>query len=111
MSLTINAVFETLKGYKLTLSGVFPLFNYLLLLPQANGPACVDSGCTHRIDGLCGSPPIYLLGFFSKYECWVIDLIMFLYHFILFLGCHLCFCTMRFHITLKCQNKIHMTNF
>jgi hypothetical protein len=48
MSLTINAVFfETHKGYKLTLPGVFPLFNHLLL-PQANGPAaCVDSGCTH----------------------------------------------------------------
>jgi hypothetical protein len=24
------------------------------------------------------NPPIHLLGFFSKYECWVIDLTMFL---------------------------------
>jgi hypothetical protein len=28
--------------------------------------------------------PIYLLGFFSKYECWVTDLTISLYHFILF---------------------------
>jgi hypothetical protein len=42
--------------------------------------ACVDSGCTHPIDGLFWSLPICLLGFFSKYECWVTDLIMPLYH-------------------------------
>ncbi len=52
------------------------------LLTQANGRACVDFGCTHPIDGLFWSLPIYLLGFFSKYECWVTNLIMFLYHFI-----------------------------
>jgi hypothetical protein len=49
--------------------------------PRANGPTCVDFGCTHTIDGLFWNLPIYLLGFFSKYECWVTDLIMSLYHF------------------------------
>jgi len=37
-----------------------------LLLPQVNGWACVDFGCTHPIDGLFWSLPVYLLGFFSK---------------------------------------------
>jgi hypothetical protein len=46
------------------------------LLAQANGWACVDFGCSHPIDGLFWNLPIYLLGFFSKYECWVIDLTM-----------------------------------
>jgi hypothetical protein len=50
------------------------------LLPQANGHACVDFGSTHPIDMLFWSLPIYLLGFFSKYECWVTNLIMPLYH-------------------------------
>jgi len=48
----------------------------LFLLPQANGLTYPDFGCTHPIDGLFWSLPIYLLGFFSKYECWVADLIM-----------------------------------
>jgi len=39
------------------------------LLAQANGWACVDFGCNHPIDGLFLNLPIYLLGFFSKYEC------------------------------------------
>jgi hypothetical protein len=78
-------------------------------LPQVNGWACVDFGCTHIIDGLFWSLPIYLLGFFSKYECWVTDLNMHLYH-LFFWGCHLPFYTTRFHITMKCKN-IHMTNF
>jgi len=55
-----------------------------LLLPQINGCACVDFSYTHPIDGLFWSLPIYLLSFFSKYQCWVTDLIMPLYHFILF---------------------------
>jgi hypothetical protein len=46
----------------------------------------VDFGCTHPIDGLFWSLPIYLLGFFSKYECWVSDLVMLLYHFIILIG-------------------------
>jgi hypothetical protein len=54
------------------------------LLAQANGWACVDFGCSHSIDGLFWNLPVYLLGFFSKYECWVTDLTMSLYHFILF---------------------------
>jgi hypothetical protein len=54
------------------------------LLAQAIGWACVDFRCSHPIDGLFWNLPIYLLGFFSKYECWVIDLTMSLYHFILF---------------------------
>jgi hypothetical protein len=72
-----------------------------LLLPQVNGWACVDFGCTHPIDGLFWSLPIYLLGLFSKYECWITDLIMPLYHFY-FWGCHLPVCITRFHITMKC---------
>ncbi len=32
------------------------------LLHQANGCACVDFGCTHPIDRLFSSLPIYLLG-------------------------------------------------
>ncbi len=59
-------------------------------LPQANGCTCVNFGCTHPIDGLFQNLPLYLLGFFSKYECWVIDLVMPLYHFILW-GCHFVF--------------------
>ncbi len=51
------------------------------LLPQANGHTCVDFGCTHPIDGLFWSLPIYLLGFFSKYECFVTNLIRPLHHF------------------------------
>jgi hypothetical protein len=53
-----------------------------ILLPEANGQTCVDFGCTHSIDGLFWNLPIYLLGFFLKYQCWEIDLIMPLYHFI-----------------------------
>jgi hypothetical protein len=75
---------------------------FLFLLTQANGRTCVDFGCTHPIDGLFWSLPIYLLGFFSKYECWVADLVMPLCHFI-FLGCRLSFCITRFHITMKCK--------
>jgi hypothetical protein len=54
---------------------------FKFLLPQANVWACVDFGCTHPVDWLFRNLPIYLLGFFSKYECWVTDLIMPLYHF------------------------------
>jgi hypothetical protein len=50
-------------------------------LPQANGWACVDFGYTYLI-GLFWNLLIYLLGFFSNYECWVTDLIMSPYHFI-----------------------------
>jgi hypothetical protein len=53
-------------------------------LAQANGWACIDFGCNHKIDELFWNLPIYLLGFFSKHECWIIDLTIFLYHFILF---------------------------
>jgi len=59
-------------------------------LPQANGCTRVNFGCTHPINGLFQNLPLYLLGFFSKYECWVIDLIMPLYHFILWC-CHFVF--------------------
>jgi hypothetical protein len=64
------------------------------LVPQLNGRTCVDFGCTHPINGLFWSLPIYLLGFFSQYECWVIDLIMLLCHF--FLGCHFFFVSQGF---------------
>jgi len=44
-----------------------------------------DLSCARCLDGLFGNLPIYLLGFFSKYECWwVTNLIMLLYHFIFF---------------------------
>jgi len=77
------------------------------VLTQTNGWACVD----YPIDGLFWNLPIYLLGFFSKYECWVTDLTMSLYHLNFFWGCHLPFCCiMRFHITVNCKNN-HMTNF
>jgi hypothetical protein len=54
-------------------------------MPHLTCCACLmldDFGCTHPIDGLFWSLPIYLVGFFSKYECWVSNLIMPLYHFI-----------------------------
>ncbi len=57
------------------------------LLAQVNGWACVDFGCTHPIDGLFWSLPIYLLGFFPKYECWTTNLIMFLYLFFWVVTC------------------------
>ncbi len=57
---------------------------FMFLLPQANGCSCVDFGSTHPIDGLFWSLPIYLLGSFLKYECWLTDLIMSLYHFLFF---------------------------
>ncbi len=76
----------------------------IFLLPQANGHACVDFGRTHPIDGLFWSLPIYLLGFFSKYECCATNLIRLLHHFY-FLGCHFPFCIARFHITMKCRNQ------
>jgi len=79
------------------------------LLPQANGLACVDFGCTHPIDGLFWSLPIYLLGFFSKYECWVTDLIMPLYHFIFF-GLSLAFLYRYISYHYKLWKTIHMTN-
>ncbi len=81
-----------------------PKFFCIFSFPQANGHTFVNFGCTHPIDELFWNVPIYLLGFFSKYEHWVIDLIVPLYHFI-FLGCHLPFCIMRFHITMKCEKK------
>jgi hypothetical protein len=62
-------------------------------------------GCTHPIDGLFWNLPIYLLGFFPNYECWVTDLIMSLYHFN-FLGCHLHFCITRFHIIIKHKKQL-----
>jgi len=75
-------------------------FLFSFYCPQANGWACVDFGRTHPIDELFWILPIYLLGFFSKYEYWVTDLIMPIYHFKFFLVCHLPFCITRFHIYL-----------
>jgi hypothetical protein len=92
---------------------LFPYFpgqlfmKLIFLLPQANRRAYVDFGCTHPIDGLFWSLPIYLLGFFSKYECWVTDLIMPLCHLI-FLGCHLPFCITRFRITMECRKNSYV---
>jgi hypothetical protein len=62
-----------------------------LLLSQANGRACVDFGCTHPIDGLFWSLPIYLLGFFSKYESCITYWFNHVSISILFLSCHLFF--------------------
>jgi hypothetical protein len=52
------------------LPGVFPLFNYLLL-PQANGPAFVDSGCTHPFND--SKVEMVQLGCLEVYPstCWV----------------------------------------
>jgi hypothetical protein len=75
------------------------------LWPQANGHACVIVRCTHPSDGLFWCLPIYLFGFFSKYECWVTDLSS--HYIILFF---LPFCIMSFHIIMKCK-KNHMTTF
>ncbi len=55
---------------------VYQCLMFFLLLPQANGCISVDFGCTHPIDVLFWCLPIYLLGFLSKYKCWVTDLIM-----------------------------------
>jgi hypothetical protein len=79
---------------------------------QANGSACVDFGCTHPIDELFWNLLIYLLGFFSKYECHVTDLIMFLYHFV-FLRLSLAFLyhEVSYHYEMKKKNPIHMINF
>jgi hypothetical protein len=77
-----------------------------LLLPQINGRACVDFSYTHPIDGLFWSLPIYLLGFFSKYECWVTDLIMPLYHFILF-GLSFSFLYHEISYTMKCKKSLY----
>jgi hypothetical protein len=70
---------------------------------------CVDSRCTHPIDVLFWSLPICLLGFFSKYECWVIDLIMFLYHF--FFGLSHAFSYNKVSYHYKILKTIHMTSF
>jgi len=80
------------------------------LLAQANGWACVDFGCSHPIDGLFWNLPIYLLGFFSKYECWVIDLTMSLYQFILF---ELPLASLYHMVSYYYEmwKTIHMTNF
>jgi hypothetical protein len=77
------------------------------LLPEASGRACVNFGCTHPIDGLFWSLSIYyFLGFFSKYECWVNNLIMPLYQIFFFGDTNeLPFCITRFHITMKCKKQ------
>ncbi len=78
-------------------------FTRKFLLPQANGCACVDFECTHPIDGLFWSLPIYLLGFFSKYECWIADWIMLLYHFY-FISVITCLFVSRGFISLSSSN-------
>jgi len=85
------------------------LGNFYLLLRQANGHACVDFGCTHPIDGLFSNLPIYLLGFFSKYECWVHNLIMPLFH--LFFWVVTCPFVSQGFTSLRNVQKNHMTNF
>jgi hypothetical protein len=79
------------------------------LLAQTNGCTCVDFGCTHPIDGLFWSLPIYLLGFFSKCECWGTNSIMSLYHF--FLGLSLAFLYHKVSYHYEMWKTIHMTNF
>jgi hypothetical protein len=66
---------------------LFKIFNFLL--PQASGLACVDFWCIQFM-GCFEIYPSTCWVFFSRYECWVTNLIMPLYHFI-FLGCHLLF--------------------
>jgi energy-converting hydrogenase Eha subunit G len=83
----------------------------VFLLPQASGRACVNFGCTHPIDGLFWSLSIYyFLRFFSKYDCWVNNLIMPLYQFFFF-GVVTCLSVSQGSISLWNVKKIHMTNF
>ncbi len=85
-------------------------FKVLFLLPQVNGCACVDFGCTHSIDGLFWSLLIYLLGSSSKYKCCVIDLIMLLDQFFFF-GVVTCLFVSQGFISLWNVKKIHMIDF
>jgi hypothetical protein len=71
--------FLFLFGKSLNLGLVTVSLNFrLILLPQVNGWACVDFGCTHLIDGLFWSLLIYLLGnwfnhaSYHFYFCWVV---------------------------------------
>jgi hypothetical protein len=84
------------QNYGSWLKLAFEFVQKFLARGQANGRACVDFGCTHPIDGLFGSLPIYLLGFLSKYECGVSVLIISLYHFLFFLSYHFPFSITRF---------------
>jgi len=68
----------------------------LFLLPQINGCTRLCRFWVHHpIDGLFWSLPIYLLSFFSKYGCWITDLIMPLYQK-KNLGCHFLFVSWGF---------------
>ncbi len=82
-----------------------------LLLPQVNGHACVNFGCTHSIDRLFRNLPIYLLGFFSRYECWVTDLIMPTYIILYFWVVTCLFESWGFSSLWNVKKKTHMTNF
>jgi hypothetical protein len=91
----------------------FNICHFSFLLPQVNGGACVDFGCTRPIE----------MGCFEVYPstCWFLLKIWMLgnwfnhdsiyIYLLLFLGCHLPFCITRFHITTKCIKTTHMTNF
>ncbi len=79
-------------------------FKLFLILPQVNGGTCVEFGCTHPIDGFFKNLPIYVLGFFSKYEC----LVNWFNHAsisFLFWGSHLPFCVTRLHIVIECKKQ------
>jgi hypothetical protein len=76
-------------------------------LAQANGRLCVDFGCTHPIDGLFWSLPIYLLDYFLNIWMlgnWLNRVFISFY----FLGCIL-YHKVSYHYEM--QKTIHMTNF
>jgi hypothetical protein len=81
---TPGSVKEMLGGMLSNLGKCQRMSREFFVLPQVNGCAYIDFGCTHPIDGLFWNPPIYYLGFFSKYECWITDLIMPLLSFYFF---------------------------
>jgi hypothetical protein len=89
----------------------FGLKYWRSLLPQVNGWKCVDFKCTNNpVDGLFWSLPILdLLGLFSKHECWITDLIMFLYHFIFCVVT--CLFVSQGFISIWNVKTINMTNF
>jgi hypothetical protein len=90
-TLAANGVFYFLFCFLFSTSFFFPRFlelciyfyNYVFLLPEAN--VCMCTFWVHPSNWWVILKSTHLLvGLFSKYECWVTDLFMPLYHFIFF---------------------------
>jgi hypothetical protein len=88
MSLSLHLSLCVLSPANPSFNGIHKVMKFYYC-HKLNGHTCADFGCTHPIDGLFWSLPIYLLGSLSKYECWVTDLINASTSFLFFLGCHL----------------------